>query len=102
MKNTLCTECNAKVPTLKTRLARVNNALHKLGLTYHASVPWHAIDTVLETNGFNLPTYDQKHERPGGSKFDFRTLDEVGEGKWLTVAVHQMESGRYEVTAYVN
>src|ERR1700675_601935 len=84
-----CETCKAKLPTLKTRLTRVNDALHQLGLELWTSVPYHRIDTALEANVFNAPTY-------GAGTTQDRTHEEVGDGKWLTLSLYRHESGRYE------
>jgi hypothetical protein len=86
-----CPDC-VKKPSLKVRLARVNEALHALGLTYHEFIPVYAIDAALVDNGFNASTIY------GGSPM----REEVGEGKWLTAVFTKMRSGRWEVVAYVN
>jgi hypothetical protein len=95
---TLCTECKAKIPTMQTRLKQVNDALYRLGQYLHTSVPYMQIDNILETNGFNHPSYELIKVDGQYS----RSHDMVGEDKWLSFVLYRMESGRYEVTAYVN
>jgi len=90
-----CETCKAKLPTLHKRLLRVNSALYSLGLELWTSVPYARIDAALEANGFIAPTY-------GAGTTQDRTHEEVGDGKWLTLSLYRHESGRYEVTAYVN
>ena len=94
----LCTECNAKIPTLTTRKRRANEAFHTLGTELWTSIPYLRIDTILQSNGFAIPTYEHL-EAVGG---DTRVHTEVGEGLWLTMSWYRHESGRYEITAYVN
>ena len=95
---TICTECKAKIVTPATRLKRVNEAFHKLGLLMHTSIPYLRIDTVLQTNGFDIPSY--KDIRCEGQYS--RVHESVGEGKWLSITVYRFESGKYEIVAYVN
>lgn len=92
-----CESCNAEIPTLSRRLRRVNSELHQLGLTYHQRVPVASIDSALRANGFS---------ETGCWSFlpgqQFRIHDEVGDGKWITVSGYRMESGNWEIVAYVN
>jgi hypothetical protein len=92
---TLCTQCNSKIPTLSTRLRKVNNALHELGMTYHTGIPAASIDTILINNGFK-PTETWHYQVDG-----FYTYD-IGEGAYLHASVYKMPSGRYEIVAYAN
>lgn len=94
-----CETCQAKLPTLKTRLTRVNEALHQLGMEYHDTLSYSlsAIDRTLAANNFKEIESHPIFSGQGGALHQ-----EVGEGKWLTVSWYRFESGRYEVTAYVN
>jgi hypothetical protein len=93
----LCESCKMQIPTMEKRLRLVNNTLWQLGLEYHKHLPVHALDYILTSHGFN-PTSVWTFQ-PGG---EVRIHEEVGEGKWLSVAAHKMDSGLWEVTAYVN
>ena len=73
-----CETCNAKLPTLKTRLARVNEALHALGLPYHVYLPVFQVDTALIDNGFRATGLWDEFNGTA------RTHEEVGDGKWVT------------------
>lgn len=90
----ICTNCQAQIPTLKSRLNRVNAKLHELGLTYHQFVPYEQIDAILKQEGFE--------DTVGASEGDKKLDVCVGEGKWLHISWYRMGSGRYEVVAYVN
>jgi hypothetical protein len=90
-----CETCNAKLPTLRTRLLRVNETLYKLGLEYHTFLPVYKVDEALEENGFHATEYWNEGNC-------VRVHEEVGDGKWLSLYAHKMDSGRWEVTAYVN
>ena len=90
-----CETCKAKLPTLHTRLLRVNSELHQLGLSYWDYLPVYQVDSALTNHGFAATDLWQAGN-------DGRHHEEVGEGKWLSVSWHKMESGRYEVVAYVN
>ena len=94
----ICEQCQAKIPTLTTRKRRANEAFHNLGTELWTSIPYIGIDAILLSNGFAIPTYEHL-EAVGG---DTRVHTEVGEGLWLTMSWYRHESGRYEITAYVN
>lgn len=81
------------------RVARrkVNAVLHGLGLAYHDSLPICTIDDVLLANGFNATEPAIYCGRDGNC-----SPMQVGEFTWLSLSWHKMESGRYEVTAYVS
>ena len=91
--------CKAKIPTLHTRSLRVNSELYQLGLEYHDTLSWslNAIDRVLLKYNFN--TTDGMINNSG---IDGKLHQEVGEGKWLTLSWHVMDSGRYEIVSYLN
>jgi len=93
----LCDNCKAAIPTLKTRLAHVNQALWALGTRYHDFLPFELIDAILNSNGFfEIDNFDRK----GQTCTSIQSY--VGDDKWLHVSWYKMDSGRYEVTAYVN
>ena len=93
----ICTECKAKVPSLRTRVSRVNAALAAIGSIYYHSLgnAVYEIDTALVNNGFAAMEWD------GTVYGDTRRVnEEVGEGKYLTVSLTRMEvTGRWEVVA---
>lgn len=94
----ICENCKAKIPTLETRLKRVNKALYILGTGYHATLGYslNAIDRILTGNGFNDPETTVTPSNDGWLHCP------VGEGKYLHITWHRMASRLYEVTAYVN
>jgi len=94
---TLCTECKRNhVPALATRTSKVNAGLSALPTYWNTrSEAMDAVNTVLESNGFDPATVEAYNP--------LRSLHtEVGDGKWLSVSLYRMESGRYELVAYVN
>jgi hypothetical protein len=95
---TLCTQCNAQIPTLDRRQRRVNSELHQLGLTYHKFLPVASVDSALRANGFAETSCWAF--QPGHGVV--RIHEEVGDGKWLTLHAYKMASGNWEVVAYVN
>jgi hypothetical protein len=80
------------------RVARrkANAELYTLGLTYHESIPLVWLDRVLVTAGFNQTEEAIYCGRDGHS------LEQVGEWSWLSLSWHKMESGRYEIVAYLS
>lgn len=99
----LCYECGAKIPTLESRLRRVNAELYQLGLEYHDTLSYslNAADRILLKHGFQ-ETYRDTTPPVILTGLEGKQHSDVGEGKYLTLAWHRMESGRYEVVAYVN
>lgn len=98
----LCSNCEAQlVPQAKlaTRLRKVNDLLHKLGLEYHDTLSYslNVVDRVLVENGFK-----ETDSAPIITGVDGKLHCPVGCDKWLTVSWHRMASGRYELVAYVN
>ena len=78
-----------------TRL--VNEVLWTLGHNiYHDSIPLDHINETLDAYGFDRLEAMLLCGRDG------RICESVGHSKWLSLSWHKMESGRYEVTAYVS
>ncbi len=94
---TQCETCKANLPSLKTRLHRVNASLYNVGLVYYQTLPFAAIDAILYANGFSATT--EVSDEAGDERSAHFC---VGEGKWLHMSWYQMPSGWFEVTAYVN
>jgi hypothetical protein len=96
-----CATCNAKIPTLARRQNRVNEALAKLGQIYHKYNPVEKIQDILMESGFEATSsyYSEFTGTCGASK---GYSEAVGDGKWLHVSLYRMESGNYEIVAYVN
>jgi hypothetical protein len=91
---THCAECQIKLPSLAQRSRRVNEGLYRIGLEYHRVVPFDQITTILESHGFVAPLFQAI-----GTKYH----EAVGEGKYITISLHQMEETKnWEVVAYVN
>lgn len=74
----------------------VNTQLAILGRTYHNGLPLHEIDGILALSGFNRLEEGIYCGREG------RINEQVGPKTWFTMSWFKMESGRYEVTAYVS
>lgn len=93
---TLCTQCKAQIPTIKTRLNHVNDSLHRIGMSLYQfqSDGMALVYDALKANGFT--------EWADSQFVDNRLHQSVGEGKYLTVVTHRYETGRYEIVAYVN
>ena len=95
----LCENCKSKIPSLATRCKRVNEALYKLGQTYHASTSaaFSDIDEALAANGFRK-TFEVEGEAGNLTSFH----GGAGDSKWIHISWHKMPSGRYEIVAYLN
>lgn len=95
----LCTNCQTKLPTTKARLQKVNSKLTDLGKTYwdNMSKAFAAVDTALVSQGFEETNGCTE---TAGTATSFH--GNAGEGKWVHISWHRMESGRYELVAYVN
>jgi hypothetical protein len=96
---TLCTNCQSKIPSLRARKQAVNADLHKLGLIYHQAVPMLTIELILHDHGFEV---GENHFTHYVDYHTSRLHEEIGEGLWLSASFYRMESGRWEVVAYVN
>jgi hypothetical protein len=96
---TLCTNCQSKIPSLRARKQAVNADLHKLGLIYHDTIPMYQINTILGYHNFENAGALLSNYIDGRTE---RLHEEIGEGLWLTASFYRMESGRWEVVAYVN
>jgi hypothetical protein len=97
-----CETCKAKIPTLHTRLVRVNADLYQLGLEYRDTLSYslNAIDRILLANGFVITSGSIELAICTG--INGQRHIEVGEGKWLSLSWYRLDSGRYEIVAYVN
>lgn len=82
--------------TLTTARRRVNNSLHDLGTRYHDGIPVHEIDAILVANNFDETEPAIYCGRVG------RALIPVGQKAWLALSWYKMESGRYEIVAYIS
>jgi hypothetical protein len=87
-------EMTAQQERIARRLA--NNELYAMGTHYHDSLPIASIDRVLTECGFNETEPAIYCGRDG------RCSQQVGARTWLSLFWHKMDSGRYEVIAYVN
>ena len=81
---------------LRTASGHVNTELHDLGKVYHEHLPIQQIDEILELYGFN-PTEPAIYCGADGASHEH-----VGHNKYLSLTWHKMESGRYEIVAYLN
>lgn len=81
---------------LRRAQIEVNSRLYDLGKVYHAYIPVYEIDSILVDNGFEAT------EPAIYCGADGKDHQEVGHGKYLSLAWHKMESGRYEIVAYLN
>lgn len=81
----------------KTARKRVNNELWAVcSNRYYNSIPLTTIDEILTRNGF------QETEEGIYCGRDGQVHEQIGPNTWLTLTWHKMESGRYEVNAYVS
>lgn len=77
------------------RRVRANRGL--LGMdTYHHGLALAEIDAILEAEGF------RPLEPAIYCGADGRIHEQVGERTWLSLSWHKMESGRYEIVAYLS
>ena len=81
---------------LKRDTKAVNDALYGMGRTYHQSVPLDAVNGLLTHYGFNELDAMLLCGHEGSLH------ENVGRNRWLSLTWYKMESGRYEVVAYVS
>lgn len=75
----------------------VNEVLFKFGRVYHDSVPLAELSALLRWNGFDgLDDILLVCGREG------RLHESVGRNRWFTLTWYKMESGRYEIVAYLS
>jgi hypothetical protein len=75
---------------------RANAKLNELGKTYHDGLALDKIGAILKANGFDELESAIYCGRDGDSH------EQVGERTWLRLSWHKMESGRYEIVAYLS
>lgn len=76
---------------------KVNDRLYDIGRTYPSSLPIAEINEALAHHGFDELESAIYCGREGNC-----SPQQVGERTWLALSWHKMESGKYEVVAYVN
>jgi len=81
---------------LRKACIRVNDRLYQLGLLYQHFIPIQSIDAILSEAGFN------ETEPAIYCGADGASHEHVGHNKYLSLTWHKMESGRYEIVAYLN
>ena len=81
---------------LRNNLKRLNKGLYELGRTYHDSVPLDTVNELLSTYLFTELEPMILCGRDGSIH------ENVGYNQWLSLTWHKMESGRWEVVAYVS
>jgi hypothetical protein len=79
---------------LRARKA-VNHKLADVSRTYHVGLPIGVIADWLAEEGFELRDGIYCGE-------DGRIHEQVGPHTWLSLTWHKMESGRYEIVAYLS
>lgn len=75
---------------------QANEALYKLGLTYHESIPLADVDRILSAADLDPLEQMILCGREG------RINEPVGSDLYLTLNWFKMTSGRYEIVAYIN
>jgi hypothetical protein len=86
----------ATANALKRDTKAVNVALYGMGRTYHDGVPVQAVSDLLVHYGFDALEDMLLCGREGSLH------ENVGRNRWLSLTWYKMESGRYEVVAYVS
>ena len=81
-------ECSART--------RANDKLADISRRYHDGLALTEIDAALTAEGFSSMESAIYCGRDGQSH------EQVGERTWLTLCWHKMESGRYEINAYLS
>ena len=73
-----------------------NRILYEVGQRFHDSVPLDIVNEVLRCKGFNELESMLLCGREG------RLHEPVGRNRWLALTWYKMESGRYEIVAYLS
>jgi len=79
------------------RRMAVNEELHRIGQTYWASKSQiiYVVNDALELNGFSIQSVETFHNLN-------HLHTEVGLGLYLSASFYRMDSGNWEVVAYVS
>lgn len=100
-QNCQCSECKDARTTKarKAKLDAVNERLYNVGAIYYSTftAATQAIELALSISGYCSvlhPVHD--------GRTCFRIHEEVGVKVWLTATLYRMESGNWEVVAYVS
>ena len=89
---------------------KINVGLHEIGRVYHKSIPLSDIFDILKSNGV-MPVQEDGSEwsgllsgREGKAHIDLKAMGENAQDfkSVLVLTWHKMESGRYEVVAYLS
>jgi hypothetical protein len=76
---------------------KANDGLHAMcSNRFHESIPLTEMDGILTAAGFNATEEAIYCGREGSSH------EQVGERTWLAMQWYKMESGKYEINAYVS
>ena len=94
-----CETCNAKIPTLLTRMQKLNNRLRYISMGYYDTLGAALSEVYDALQDAGLKQQEVLYGLPGN---EGKIHAEVGEGKWLSATWYRMPSGRYEIVAYVN
>ena len=81
---------------LRGNTKSVNEYLYELGRAFHVSVPLDRVNDVLRVYGFDELESMLLCGREG------RLHEPVGRNRWLALTWYKMESGRYEIVAYLS
>ena len=93
-----CQKSAAKLERYAEKASRrvVNEKLYELGKSYHDGLPLAVIDGWLEDEGFGK-VIDGIYCGNDG-----KILEQVGPHSWFAMTWHRMQSGRYEIVAYLS
>ena len=82
---------------------QVNKELHAIGLEFHDGIPVDKIQAILDKYGFGVNT-DTGDPVTGGiyTGRDGSMHEPVGKNVGFVMTWHKMDSGRYEIVAYVS
>lgn len=80
----------------KRAMAAVNRKLHTLGQRYHKGLPLAEVSAMLTEEGFSGMSDGVYCGSEG------RVHEQVGPHTWLALSWYRMESGRYEIVAYLS
>jgi hypothetical protein len=89
-------EVNDRNREIKRKAQKVNDGLYAIGLKYWDYIPVYEMDSLLVENGFDAT------EAGIYCGTDSKIHEHVGAGKFFSMSYHKMESGRFEIVAYLN
>jgi hypothetical protein len=87
----------APLPNERSARNKANKALADLSRKYHQGIPTTELTNILDQAGFDSRPLEGIYTGRDG-----KSHDQVGPKTWLALSWHKMDSGNYEINAYLS